>query len=85
MRMTNRRRSVVTRATMRAVRSLSANSHAYYYLVFHHRLALSFQAYNLPSLQILPTAALPFFYLNIHYVDSPDCLLLFLTISVFYF
>jgi len=24
-------------------------------------------------LQILPTAALPFFYLNIYYVDSPDC------------
>jgi len=85
MRMTNRGRSVVTRATMRAVRSLSANSHTYYYLVFHHPLTLSFQAYNLPSLQILPTAALPFFYLNIHYVDSPDCLLLFLTISVFYF
>jgi len=40
---------------------------------------------HLPSLQILPTAALPFFYLNIHYVDSPDCLLLFLSISVFYY
>jgi len=40
---------------------------------------------NLPPLQIFPTAALPFFYLNIHYVDSPDCLLLFLSISVFYF
>jgi len=34
-----------------------------------HSLFLS----NLPSLQILPTAALPFFYLNIYYVDSPDC------------
>ena len=33
---------------------------------------------------ILPTAALPFFYLSIYYVDSPDCLLLFLSISVFY-
>jgi len=40
---------------------------------------------NLPSLQFLPTAGLPFFYLNIYYVDSPDCLLLFLSISVFYF
>jgi len=36
-------------------------------------------------LQILPTAALPFFYLNIYYVDSLDCLLLFLSISLFYF
>jgi len=34
---------------------------------------------------ILPTAALHFFYLNIYYVDSPDCLLLLLSISVFYF
>jgi len=25
------------------------------------------------------------FYLNIYYMDSPDCLLLFLGISVFYF
>ena len=25
------------------------------------------------SLQILPTAALPYFYLNIYCVDSPDC------------
>jgi len=41
-------------------RSLSANSHTYYYLVFHHPLTLSFQAENLPFLQILPTAALPF-------------------------
>jgi len=38
-----------------------------------------------PFLQILPTAALPFFFLNIHYMNSPDCLLLFLSISVFYF
>ena len=35
--------------------------------------------------RLFPTAALPFFYLNIYYVDSPDCLLLFLSISVFYF
>ena len=59
------------------------NSHTYCYLAFHHPLALSFQAQNLPSLQILPTAALPFFYLNIYYVDSPDCLLLFLSICFF--
>jgi len=38
-----------------------------------------------PFLQILPTAALPFFFLNIHYMNSPDCLLLFLSKSVFYF
>jgi len=37
---------------------------------------------KLPSLQILPTAALPFFYLNIHYVESADCLLLFLSKAV---
>ena len=37
-----------------------------------HSLFLS-RLKNLPSLQILPTAALPFFYLNICYVDSPDC------------
>jgi len=61
------------------------NSHTYCYLAFHHPLTLSFQAQNLPSLQILPTAALPLFYLNIYYVDSPGCLLLFLSISVFYF
>jgi len=47
--------------------------------LFHSRLK------TFLLLQILPTAALPFFYLNIHYVDSPDCLLLFLSISVFYF
>jgi len=35
-------------------------SHTYYYLVFHHPLTLSFQAQNLPSLQILATAVLPF-------------------------
>ena len=49
-----------------------------------HSLFLS-RLKNLPSLQILPTAALPFFYLNMYYVDSPDCLLLFLSIYVFYF
>ena len=27
----------------------------------------------------------PFFFFSIHYMDSPDCLLLFLSISVFYF
>ena len=42
--------------------------------LFHSRLK------NLPFLQILPTAALPF-CLNIHYMDSPDCILLFLSIS----
>jgi len=38
---------------------VAANSHTYYYLVFHHPLTLSFQAWNLFP-QILPTAALPF-------------------------
>jgi len=47
-------------------------------------MTLSFQAENLPCLQILPTAALFFYYLNIYHVDSPDCLLLFLSISIFY-
>jgi len=45
------------------IRSLSANSHTHYYLVFHHPLTLPFQAQNLPFLQILPTAALPLFLL----------------------
>jgi len=31
-----------------------------------------------PFLQILPTAAFPFSSFRIHYMDSPDCLLLFL-------
>ena len=53
--------------------------HSITHSLFHSRLK------NLPFLQILPTAALPFFFLNIHYVDSADCLLLFLSISVFYF
>jgi len=35
-----------------------------WYLVFHHPLTLSFQAENLPSLQIIPTVALPFFLLK---------------------
>ena len=47
--------------------------------LFHSRLK------TFLFLQILPTAALHFFFLNIHYMDSPDCLLLFLSISVFYF
>ena len=40
-----------------------------------------------PSFSANPSLCSPsfFFYLNIHYVDSPDCLLLFLSISVFYF
>jgi len=49
-----------------------------------HSLFLS-RLKTFPSLQIIPPAALPFFYLNIYYVDSTDCLLLILNISVFYF
>ena len=59
---------------------LSANSHRLLTVIWYsitHSLFLS-RLKNLPSLQILPTTALPFFYLNIYYVDSPDCLLLFL-------
>ena len=52
-------------------------------LLQYHPLTLSLQAYNLPFPQILPTAALHFFFLNIHYMDSPDCLLLFLSIYFF--
>ena len=68
------------------IRSLSANSHRPYLLLFGiPSPTYSFFPGLKPSLQILSTAALPFFYLNIYYVDSPDWLLLFLSISVFYF
>jgi len=38
---------------------------------------------NLPFLQILSTVAFLFFF-STDYMDSPDCLLLLLRISVFY-
>ena len=41
------------------IQSLSANSHTYYYLVFHHPLSF-IPGLKPPVLQILPTAALPF-------------------------
>ena len=47
-------------------------------------LSLSFQALNLPFPQILSTAAFLFFF-RTDYMDSPDCLLLYLSISVFTF
>ena len=47
-------------------------------------LTLSFQAQNLPFLRILPTAAFLFFF-RTDYMDPPDCLLILLSISVFYF
>ena len=47
-------------------------------------LTLSFQALNLPFLQILPTVAFLFFF-RTDSTDSPNCLLLLLSISVFYF
>jgi len=62
----------------------TANCHTYYYLLFHHPLTLSFQAWNIPFLQILPTAAFHFFF-RADYMDFPDCLLLLLIISVSYF
>ena len=71
---------------LRIITSSTVNSHTYYYLVFHHRLTVLFHAcWNLPFLQILPAWALPFSSFRIHYMDSPDCSLLFLSISVFYF
>ena len=39
--------------------------------------------FDLHFLQILPTAAFPFFFFRTDYLDSPDCLLLLLRISVF--
>jgi len=45
-------------------------------------LQVSSQAENLPFLQILPTAASLFFF-RTDYMDSPDCLLTLLSISVF--
>ena len=50
--------------------------------LFHHPLTLSFQTENLPFLQI-PHRSLPFFF-RTDYTDSPDCLLLLLSISVFF-
>ena len=39
-----------------------------------------------PSFSANPSHCSPtFFFFRIHYMDSPDCLLLFLNISVFYF
>jgi len=39
-----------------------------------------------PSFSANPSYHSPsFFFFNIHYMDSPDCLLLFLSMSVFYF
>ena len=45
-------------------------------------LALSFQAQNLPFLQIIPTVASLFLFRTDN-VDSLDCLLVLLSISVF--
>jgi len=42
------------------------------------------QGLNLPFLQILPAVAFLFFY-RIDSADSPDCLPILLSISVFYF
>jgi len=47
-------------------------------------LTLSFQAQNLPFLQILPAVAFLFFF-RTDYTDSPDCAYSFLNFSVFHF
>jgi len=38
-----------------------------------------------PTHSFIPGLKPSFFFFRIHYMDSPDCLLLFLSISVFYF
>ena len=53
-------------------------------LIIHFPLTLLFQADNLPFLQILPTAAFLFFF-RTDYMDSPDCLLLLLSIRFLLF
>ena len=40
--------------------------------------------FQLPFLQILPTVAILFFF-RTDYTDSPDCLAILLSLSVFYF
>jgi len=65
-------------------RALSANSHTYYYLysitnsLFLSRLKTSLFCKSFPPQRF-------FFFFRIHHMDSPDCLLLFLSISIFYF
>ena len=63
----------------------AAEIYTYYYyrVVFHHSLNLSFQAQNLPFLQILPTVAFLFFC-GTDSTDSTDCLPILLSISVFF-
>ena len=39
-----------------------------------------------PSFSVNPSHRSPsFFFFRIHYIDSPECLLLFLSLSIFYF
>ena len=52
-------------------------------LVIHHPLTPSFQALNLPFLQILPTVAFLFFF-RTGSTDSPECLPTLLCISIFF-
>ena len=51
-------------------------------LIIHHPFTLSLQAQNFPFLQILPTIAYLFFSWT-DSTDSPDCLPILLSISVF--
>jgi len=54
------------------------------YLVFYH--PLTFIPGLKPSFSANPSHRSPsFFFFRIHYMDSPDCLVLFLSISIFYF
>jgi len=53
-------------------------------LIIHHPFTLSFQAQNLPFLQIFPTVAFLFFF-RTDSTDFPDCLLILLRLSVSHF
>ena len=61
---------------------LSYQFHRLTTLIIHHPITLSFQAYNLPSLQILHTVAFLFFS-RTDSTDSPDCLRVLLMLSFF--
>ena len=69
---------------MNLIRSLSANSHTYYYWysithsLFHSRLKTFLFCKSFPPQPFL-------FFFRTDYIDYPDCLLLLLSISVFTF
>ena len=53
-------------------------------LITHHPFSLSFQAKNIPFLQVLPIVAFLFFFRS-DSMDSLNCLLILLSMSVFHF